>query len=235
MKYQYHNIQLVTTLNYTEDYEILNWPVSTKESNQQKVKSFKLKPRRNLNLVISKGGIVNTYIECADHPFEFHTAVGLMDFFGTLGQIYLHLQSSVNRENVISWFGKWFMMQFKYNKDLQNKNLSSQVIEWFSKGVFKTEYCGVIFKIYCNMIPYKGECLRLEGQYETTKDKAKTVDDIIPSVTSSDSDEVNDGNYNKIEVKKEEKHPFTTIEEMLLSKSLEKQNEVSEDKQEEGK
>src|SRR6476646_8346076 len=181
MKYIYHNIHLVTRLNYKEDYKILNWDIPS-AANKQKVKSFTLEPRRSVNFRVSPAGTVNIAIECTHHPFEFHTAKGLMNFFGICGQIFTYLQlCTKNRVNVVPSFSNWSLMQFDYNKDLPTKALkdkySSKVINWSSKGVLRVYYLGVIFQIYCKMMPYKGECLRLDGHY-STKEKMKISDSI---------------------------------------------------------
>ncbi len=213
MKYVYHNIHLVTNLNYNYDYHILNWDIQSKK-NKQKIKSFTLEPRRSVNFRVSPGGTVNISIECTYHPFKFHTAEGLMSFFGICGQILTYLQlSTKNRFNVVSWFGDWYLQQFDYNKDLQTKYLknkySSNGISWSSKGVLKVYYLGAIFQAYCKMMPYKGECHRFEGRH-STKEKVKMTDIISDIAAISDT-----GNNNN---NKQRKHPFTTIEEMLLNK-----------------
>jgi hypothetical protein len=220
MEYAYHNIHLITTLNYKEDYHVLNWDVPSKV-NQQKVKSFNLEPKRSVNFRVSPSGTVNISIECTYLPFEFHTAAGLMNFFGICGQIFTYLQlSTKNRVNVVPWFGNWSLIQFDYNKDLPTKTLKdkyqSKVINWSSKGVLRVYYLGVIFRIYCKIMPYIGECLRAEGRY-STKEEVKVADSlpwIAAAVSGSGDASSNNGN----DAENNKKHPFTTIERMLLNR-----------------
>jgi hypothetical protein len=224
MEYAYHNIHLITTLNYKEDYHALNWDVPSKV-NQQKVKSFNLEPKRSVNFRVSPSGTVNISIECTYRPFEFHTAAGLMNFFGICGKIDTYLQlSTKNRINVVPWFGNWSLIQFDYNKDLPTKALKdkyhSKVINWSSKGVLRIYYLGIIFRIYCKMMPYIGEFLRLESRF-STKEKMKMIDS-LPGIAVSGFD---NGSYNNDftddNSKPDKKHPFTTIEEMLLNRRIE--------------
>jgi len=224
MKYAYHNIHLITTLNYKEDYHALNWDV-TSDENKQKVKSFNLEPKRSVNFRIAPSGTVNISIECTYLPFEFHTAVGLMNFFGICGKIDTYLQlSTKNRINVVPWFGNWSLIQFDYNKDLPTKALKdkyhSKVINWSSKGVLRIYYLGIIFRIYCKMMPYIGEFLRLECRF-STKEKMKIIDS-LPGIAVSGFD---NGSYNNDftddNSKPDKKHPFTTIEGMLLNRRIE--------------
>jgi len=228
MKYVYHNIHLVTTLNYKDDYNVLNWNVPS-EGNKQKMQSFTLEPRRSVNFRISSRGTVNISIQCTYHPFEFHTATGLMNFFGTCGKIDTYLQlCTKNRINVVPWFGNWSLMQFDYNKDLSTKDLKdkyhSKVISWSSKGVLKVYYLGVIFRIYCKMMPYIGECLRAEGRF-STKEKVKIADSMsrISAVCGTGADTFNDADN----AEDNKKHPFTTIEEMLLNKRRSERDDVA--------
>jgi hypothetical protein len=220
MKYAYHNIHLITTLNYKEDYHALNWVIPSKV-NKQKVKSFNLEPKRSVNFRVSPSGTVNISIECTYHPFEFHTAEGLMNFFGICGQIYTYLQlSTKNRVNVVPSFVNWNLQQFDYNKDLPTKTLKdkyhSKVINWSSKGVLRVYYLGVIFRIYCKMMPYIGECNRVEGRF-STKEKVKMIDSISRIATASFG-KGDEGNSTNDDTQDNKKHPFTTLEEMLLNR-----------------
>jgi len=70
MEYVYHNIHLITTLNYKEDYHVLNWDVPSKV-NQQKIKSFNLGPKRSVNFRVSPTGTVNISIECPIFHLNF--------------------------------------------------------------------------------------------------------------------------------------------------------------------
>jgi hypothetical protein len=144
-----------------------------------------------------------------------------MNFFGICGKIDTYLQlSTKNRLNVVPWFGNWSLMQFDYNKDLSTKTLknkySSQSINWSSKGVLKVLYLGVIFRIYCKMMPYKGECNRLEDRLSTIG-KVK-MNDSISHIAAISSDTSADSSDNANDAEGDRKHPFTTIEEMLLIK-----------------
>ena len=221
MRYVYHNIHLTTSINYKDDYHLFNWGIPSIE-NKQKVHTFTLEPKRSVTFIVSPNGTVNISIECTYHHFEFHTAEGLMNFFGICGQIFTYLQlCTKSRVNVVPSFSNWSLMQFDYNKDLPTKTLkdkySSKVINWSSKGVLRVYYLGVIFRIYCKMMPYIGECLRAEGRF-STKEEVK-ISDSIPRITaavSSDSGDASSNNGNDAENNK--KHPFTTIEEMLLNR-----------------
>ena len=117
-----------------------------------------------------------------------------MNFFGICGKIETYLQlCTKNRVNVVPSFENWHLQQFDYNKDLPTKGLkdkySPKVISWSSKGVLKVYYLGVIFTIYCKMMPYKGECIRLEGRF-STKDKTKLADSL--SCIAAASEDHND-------------------------------------------
>ena len=59
-------------------------------------------------------------------------------------------------------------------------------------------------------MPYKGECLRAEGRF-STKEKSKIADSISCIATASFGIGDDDTQDNK-------KHPFTTLEEMLLNR-----------------
>ncbi len=208
MKYAYHNIRLETALTYREDYKLFNWPVPS-PSNNQKVQTFSLEPKRSCTFILSPTGTVNIAIECTYHPYEFHTPSGLMRFIGACGQIMTLLQiATKNRTNVVPWFGDWYLRRFDYNKDIPTKVLKNKYdanpISWSSKGLLKVEYLGTIFQIYCKDMPYKGECLRNEGHF-TTKEKVK-MKNMLVDIAAATAD--GDGT-----------HPFTTIEEMLLKKS----------------
>ena len=97
MDYAYHNIHLKTSLNYKEDYDILEW--STPDvCNRQKIKEFRLEPRRSCSLVISPTSTVNIAIESTHQPYEFHTPSGLVNFFASCGQIWKYY---CNRRPVI--------------------------------------------------------------------------------------------------------------------------------------
>lgn len=204
MKYAYHNIHLETFFNNKKDYDLICWPI-TSERNRQKVKKFKLEPRRNCIFTISSNGTVGISIESTCQPYEFHTASGIMEFIVSCGQILMLLQTlTKNNFNIIPRVNDWHLMQFDYNKDipvkyLQNKYPTS-VVNWSSKGVLKLEYLGTIFQIYCKEMPYTGECLRCEGDY-STKEKKK-VAQMVRDIAGADGEG--------------KKHPFTTAEEMLL-------------------
>jgi len=146
-----------------------------------------------------------------------------MNFFGTCGQIYTYLQlCTKNRVNVVPSFVNWNLQQFDYNKDLPTKTLKdkyhSKVINWSSKGVLRVYYLGVIFRIYCKMMPYIGECFRVEGRF-STKDKVKIADSISRIATAAfgqgdDGNSTNDDDNTQ----DNKRHPFTTLEEMLLNR-----------------
>jgi len=156
-----------------------------------------------------------------------------MNFFGICGKIDTYLQlSTKNRLNVVPWFGNWSLMQFDYNKDVPTKKLkdkySSQAINWSSKGVLKVSYLGVIFRIYCKMMPYIGECNRLEGRF-STKEKVKMIDSISRIAAASfgigdDGNSTNDDDDNNQDNKR---HPFTTLEEMLLNRRRDSDTVIS--------
>ncbi len=197
----YHNIHMETFLNYREDYDLLGWPVSS-TLNKQKVKTFKLDMKRSVTFTIAPNGAVNIAIGCTHKPYKFHSAAGLIDFFVACGQIFNLLQmATINRFNVVPRVGDWHLTQFDYNKDIPIKDLqdkySTNVISWSSKGVLKLDYLGTIFQVYCKFMPFVGECLRFEGHYNA-KSKVK-LEDMVADIAN--------GN----------KHPFTTLEEMILN------------------
>lgn len=103
----------------------------------------------------------------------------------------------------------WLQQRSAYQK--LERHVQFQGYHWYSKGVLKVYYLGVIFQIYYKMMPYKDQCLRLESHY-SIKEKVKTVDSISSIVAASAS---NTNSYNNTQ---ERKHPFTTMEEMLLNK-----------------
>ncbi len=93
-------------------------------------------------------------------------------------------------------------MQFDYNKDipikdLEDKRSTTKAISWTSKGVLKLDYFGTIYQVYCKPMPFVGECLRFEGHYNA-KTKVK-LEDMVANIVNG------------------EKHPFTTLEEMILN------------------
>ncbi len=71
-KYVYHHIHLETNLNYVKDYHLIDWPTPSSK-NMQKVKTYKLNPKRKCSFTLSPNGKVNVAIECTLYPFEFHT------------------------------------------------------------------------------------------------------------------------------------------------------------------
>ena len=77
-----------------------------------------------------------------------------------------------------------------------------KVIGWSSKGILKVEYLGTIFQIYSKKIPFDRECLRCEGHF-FTKEKMK-LEDMVAKLAD------------------ENRHPFTTVERMLLKHNEEK-------------
>ncbi len=197
----YHNIGLETALNYNVDYDALRWQIPS-ALNKQKVATFRLDTIRSCTFTVSPNGTVSIDIECTHSPYFFHTAKGLLDFFTSCGQIFNFLKDSANnRLNVVPRVGNWHLTHFDYNKDLSVKDLEGKyprVIRWVSKGVLILDYLGTIFQIYCKDMPYVGECLRIEGHYNAGKAKVK-VEEMVADI-----------------VDWENKHPFTTIEEMLL-------------------
>ncbi len=199
-QYVYHNIHLETSLNYKEDYNLLDWSIPSK-NNKQKVNTFKLEPRRSCTFTVSPSGHVAISIECTVQPYEFHTAEGLMALFVSCGQIWNLVQLSTKRFNVVPQVSDWCLTQFDYNKDLSVKGLKDKfpkVINWSSKGILKLYYLGTIFQIYCKEMPFEGASLRCEGHY-STKEKVR-LEDMVTKLVD------------------ENKHPFTTVEEMLLKR-----------------
>ncbi len=198
----YHIIHLETFLNYREDYELLGWPIPS-ALNRQKVQSFRLDMIRSVTFTISPNGTVNITIECTHKPFKFHAAPGLFDFIASCGKISALLQIEANnRMNVVPREGDWLLQHFDYNRDihikeLEDKHLLAKTISLSSKGVLKFDYLGTVFQVYCKSIPYVGECLRFEGHYNA---KIKVnLDDMVADIANGD------------------KHPFTTLDEMLLN------------------
>ena len=210
-KYQYHHIHLETSLNYKDDYDLFKWDIPS-SSNKQKIMSFKLEPRRKCSITISATGTVSISIECTLHPYTFHSSYGLVEFFGSCGQIFRLLQEeSGNALNIVPSISEWFLIQFDYNKDLKVKDELPTMLSWAPvNGRLKLEYLGTIFQIYSKILPYLEECLRFEGQH-STKEKKKMVDMIEDIVTANDD---YDNNH---------RLPFVTAEEML-KKAKEKTN-----------
>ena len=144
-------------------------------------------------------------IQCTLQPYEFHSVKGLISFFVICGQILNLLRLSAgNRTNVVPPVEDWHIMQFDYNKDISIDRLP-KVINWISKGILKVEYLGTIFQIYSKKMPFDGECLRCEGHFSTKEKKIK-MEDMITKLAADD----------------ENRHPFTTVEEMLLKHNEEK-------------
>jgi hypothetical protein len=200
--YVYHNVHLETHFNYKEDFSEIRWQVPSMK-NKQKVQSFKLAPRRNCTFTLSPTGNVRISIECTLAPFRFHSASGLIEFFVTCGQILNILQTAANnRINVVPKVGEWYLRRFDYNKDVSIVELQKQfpqLISWSTKGQFKIAYMGTIFQIYFKEMPFIGECVRMEGQFSTNI--TEKLSDKIPEIVK--------GEFN-------DKHPFTTLEELLL-------------------
>ncbi len=69
-KYQYHHIHMETSLNYKDDYDLFKWNIPSL-GNKQKVRSFKLEPRRKCSITISATGTVNISIECTSIHIHF--------------------------------------------------------------------------------------------------------------------------------------------------------------------
>lgn len=202
--YVYHNLGFETNLTYIEDYEAFKWPISS-PNNKQKVQTFRLDVKRNCTITISPTGTINISIGCTHRPYHFHTTKGLLQLFTSCGQILNLLQlSSENRMNVVSEVAEWNLTRFDYNKDISTLRLGEKypTIHWNSSGVLRLKYLATFFQIYSKNMPFEGNVLRNEGHY-VAKEKRNLLD-----ITK---DLIRDPN----------RHPFTTVEEMLSAPNLE--------------
>jgi len=76
------------------------------------------------------------------------------------------------------------------------------------------------------MMPYIGECLRAEGRF-STKEGVKVADS-IPRITAAVSSGIGDDSSNNgNDTQDNKKHPFTTLEEMLLNRRRDSDTMVS--------
>ncbi len=202
--YVYHNLGFETNLSYIGDYDAFRWPISSPK-NKQKVQTFRLDAKRNCTVTISTTGTINISIGCTHRPYHLHTAEGLSDLLVSCGQIFNLLQLSAdNRINVVPQVGEWNLTRFDYNKDISTLKLNEKypIINWNSKGILKLKYLGTIFQIYSKNMPFEGSILRSEGHY--IAEKKRNLVDMVQNIVSNP-----------------DKHPFTTVEEMLTDASVE--------------
>ncbi len=197
-KYTYHNIHLETSLNYKKDYDSIKWFIPSNK-NKQKVKTFNLGTYHKCKIIVSPNGTVNITIECTLDPYELHTPEGLIEFFGSCGQVLSEIQAATNnRLHVVPSISDWFIRQFDYGKDIPVTS-DPMIITYAAQGILKIKYLGVVFQIYPKGLPEVGNNLRIEGQYNTKENKK--IKDLIPDIVMD---------------KKEKRSPFVTAEDLLL-------------------
>lgn len=202
--YAYHNLGFETNLTYIEDYDAFRWPIPSL-NNKQKVQTFRLDVKRNCTMTISPTGTINISIGCTHRPYHLHTAEGFSGLFVSCGQILNLLQLSAdNRINVVPEVWEWNLTRFDYNKDISTLKLNEKypAIHWNSSGVLRLKYLATFFQIYSKNMPFEGGVLRSEGHY-VTKEKRNLFDMVQEMISSPD------------------KHPFTTVEEMLTEARVE--------------
>jgi hypothetical protein len=204
-KYKAHDIHMQTILNYKDDYNLIPWNIPSLK-NKQKVKIFKLEPRRKCSITVSPTGTVDISIECTLQSYDFHTASDLVIFIGACGEVARELKAAtLDRTNVVPVISEWWFTQLEFNKDVPAND--PNVVSWAPvNGRLKIKYLGVIFQIYPKGLPELGDCTRFENRF-TTKKKVNMVD-TLADIVSEDQDE-------EAYVKKS---PFVTAEELFKKK-----------------
>ena len=204
--YGYHNIGLQTSLNYKEDYDILDWPIKS-QKNKQKVKRFMLDKTRTCTFTVSPTTNVEIDIQCTHKEYFFHTSGGMLDLFESGGEIKGILKREAqHRMEVVSPIGEWLLTHFDYSKNPSIRHLQDnypiEKMSWEGKGVLKLRYLATFFQIYQKPMPFVGDCLRIDG-HKRIKGGVKMTD-MLERINRAEND-------------KTQKHPFVTLEEMLLS------------------
>ena len=204
-KYKIHDIHLETNLNYKEDYESIPWNIPSNK-NKQKIKTFKLEPRRKCSITVSRTGTIEISIECTLDSYKFHTPSDLVTFIGARGEALREIKIATNdKTNVVPPIPEWYFTQLEFNKDISINDPA--IVSWAPvNGRLKIKYLGVIFQIYPKELPEIGECARFESKF-TTKSKEKRMIDTLAELVNDDNDE--DG------AEQGKKSPFITAEEIL--------------------
>jgi len=186
-RYQSHDIHLQTILNYKDDYKLIPWNIPSFK-NKQKVKTFKLEPRRKCSIVVSPTGTVDISIECTLQSYKFHTPSDLVIFIGACGEVARELKAATcDRTNVVPAISEWWFTQIEFNKDISSKD--PELVSWAPvNGRLKIKYLGATFQIYPKGLPELGECDRIEVKF-TTKKKVRMTD-TLADIVSEDEDEV---------------------------------------------
>jgi hypothetical protein len=206
--YGYHNIGLETSLNYIEDYDILDWPIKS-QKNKQKVKAFRLDKTRTCIFKVSPTSTLEIDFQSTSAEYFFHTSQGVLELFEDCGESrgILKLEAN-NRMEIVPRISEWTITHFDYSKNLQTRRLQSnypnEMMSWRGRGVLKLKYLATLFQIYQKPMPFIGDCLRVEG-HKSIKGGIK-MSEMLERIIRAESD--NSG---------QAKHPFTTLEEMLLS------------------
>ena len=197
-KYHSHDIHIQTILNYKEDYNLIPWNIPSYK-NKQKVKAFKLEPRRKYSITVSPTGTVDISIECTLQPYKFHTPSDLVIFLGACGEVARELKvATCDRTNVVPAISDWWFTQLEFNKDISTD--SPELVSWTPvNGRLKLKYLGALFQIYPKGLPELGDCARFENRL-TTKKKVRMIDTLADIVSMDEEGK---------------KSPFVTAEELF--------------------
>jgi len=211
-KYNAHDIHMQTILNYKDDYNLIPWNIPSLK-NKQKVKSFKIEPRRKCSITVSRTGTVDISIECTSQSYKLHTPSDLVIFIGACGEVARELKAATSdRTNVVPAISEWWFTQIEFNQDISTKD--PEVVSWAPvNGRLRIKYLGVLFQIYPKGLPEIGDCIRIDGRF-TTKKKARLVD-MLADIVNMD--------------KQGKKSPFVTADRLFEKEKEKLESEEKDD------